>query len=51
VLLLKFNTLDISEPKLPRQRKAPRRFEVGIGDSHFPVKVEEHYHRFYFAGG
>ena len=48
-VLLKSRNLDISEPELPRKRKVPRRFEVGEGESHFPVTVEEqHYRRYYF---
>ena len=46
-LLLKSSSLDISEPELPRRRKTPRRYEVGEGESHFPMTVEEHYRRFY----
>ena len=40
--------LDISEPELPRKRKAPRRIEIEEGESHFPATVEEHYCRYYF---
>ena len=47
-LLLKSSSLDISEPELPRRRKTPRRYEVGEGESHFPMTVEKHYRRFYF---
>lgn len=47
-MLLKSSKLDISEPELPRKRKAPKRFEVGAGESHFPTTVEEHYRRYYF---
>ena len=45
LVLLKSMKLDISEPELPRKRKAPRRIEIG---SHFPATVEEHYRRYYF---
>ena len=48
LVLLKSRNLDISEPDLPRKRKMPRRFEVGEGETHFPVTVEEHYCRYYF---
>ena len=47
-LLLKSSSLDISEPKLPRRRKTPRRYEKGEGESHFLMTIEEHYRRFYF---
>ena len=32
----KASHFDISEPKLPHKRKAPKRFVVGSGESHFP---------------
>ena len=38
----------MSEPRLPRKRKAPRRYEVGTGESHFPEGIEEHYRQIYF---
>jgi len=37
LVLLKSRELDISEPELPGQRKVPKRFEVGTGESHFPA--------------
>ena len=40
--------LDVSEPKLPRQRKTPRRFETGSGEHYFPQTVEEHYRKYYY---
>lgn len=42
------SSLDVSEPQLPRKRRAPRRFEVGSGEHYFPDTVEEYYRRFYF---
>lgn len=41
-------SLDVSEPQLPRKRRAPKRFEVGSGEHYFPDTVEEYYRRFYF---
>jgi len=32
----KASKFDISEPKLPHKQKAPKRFEVGTGEPHFP---------------
>lgn len=40
--------LDVSEPRLPRRRKAPKRFEVGSGECYFPDTVEDYYRKFYF---
>ena len=47
-LLKRRSDLDIGEPKLPRPRKAPRRFEVGTGEGYHPQTVEEHYLQLYF---
>ena len=44
----KSSALDVSEPRLPRKRIAPRRYEIGTGESHFPEGVEEHYRQIYF---
>lgn len=40
----------VKEPILPRQRRAPPRFEVGDGEisHHFPSCVQEHYRPIYF---
>jgi hypothetical protein len=40
----------VKEPVLPRQRRAPQRFEVGDGDTshHFPTCVQDHYRMIYF---
>ena len=39
----------ISEPTLPRQKRAPaRRFEIGTGPPSYPTKPQEHYRRIYF---
>ena len=48
LILKKSSALDVSEPRLPRKRIAPRRYEVGTGESHFPEGVEEHYCQIYF---
>ena len=45
---MKASVLEVGDPKLPRQRKAPKRFEVGSGEPHYPATVEEYYRRFYF---
>ena len=39
---------DTDEPTLPRKRKAPRRYEVGDGESHHSNTVEDHYRQNYF---
>ena len=38
----------ISEPALPRQKRAPRRFEIGTGTPSYPTTPQEHYRRIYF---
>ena len=38
----------ISEPALPRQKRAPRRFEIGTGPPSYPTTPQEHYRRIYF---
>ena len=40
--------LGIGEPELPRRRRVPRRFEMGIAEAEFPSTPEEHYRRIYF---
>ena len=42
------DTLDIGAPHLPCCRKAPRRFELGHEDCHFPATLEDHYRWIYF---
>ena len=44
LVLSQSEKLDISEPELPRKRKAPRRFEVGVSESLFPVTAEKYYY-------
>lgn len=39
---------DIGEPKVPRKRKAPSRFEEGTGAPSFPETPEDLYRRVYF---
>lgn len=41
---------DVSSPTLPRQRKAPRRFEEGEGTSEYPSTAKDYYRRIYFEG-
>ena len=39
----------IEDPKLPRRRNAPVRYEVGGQDTHhFPETLKDHYRRIYF---
>ena len=40
--------LGIGELELPRRRRVPRRFEMGIAEAEFPSTPEEHYRRIYF---
>ena len=44
----KASTLHVSEPALPRRRRDPQRFEIGAGESHFSLTVEDHYRQPYF---
>ena len=44
----KASSFDVSKPTLPRKRKAPQRYEIGAGQSHFPEGVEEYYRQIYF---
>ena len=39
----------ISEPALPRQKRAPCRFEIGTGSPSYPTTPQEHYRRIYFG--
>ena len=39
---------DISDPELPRRRKAPKCFQVGTGEGSNPERVEDYYRRVYF---
>ena len=48
VLLKKQSFLDVSDPELPRKRRAPARLEVGQGAPSFPQTSEELYRRVYF---
>ena len=40
--------VSITEPEVPRNRRAPGRFEVGTGTPFFPVTPEQVYRRIYF---
>ena len=42
------STFDVSEPALPRKRRAPSRYETSTGDSYFPSEVEDHFRQIYF---
>ncbi len=39
---------NVDEPKLPRQRKRPKRYEDGVAAPEFDVAVEDRYRRIYF---
>ena len=41
------NDLNMDEPELPRKRKAPKRFEIGTGESSFSATPENLYRRKY----
>lgn len=46
---MKAQNFDVSEPCLPRRRKAPRRIgDEGSTEGSFPATVQEHYRRIYF---
>ena len=40
--------VSVTEPAVPRNKRAPRRFEVGTGTLLFPVTPEQVYRRIYF---
>ena len=44
----KASSLDVAEPRLPWQRRAPKRVEVGFGEPHSHQTVEDLYRRYYF---
>ena len=39
----------IAEPALPRKKHAPRRYEIGEGQTSFPATATDFYRRIYFA--
>ena len=39
--------LEIEEPKLPRRRKLPRRFEEGVGDGYYHENIQSYYSQCY----
>ena len=44
VILIKAKELEsLSEPVLPRKRRAPSRYEVGIGEPHYPNTARDLY--------
>ena len=47
-VMKKQSEFDVDEPTLPRKRRAPSRFEVGTGESHYPSSIEDHYRVHYF---
>ena len=48
VIKKKATEFDISEPVLPRNRRAPQRFEVGEGLPTFAATCDDHYRRIFF---
>ena len=48
VLRKKQLNVSITEPEVPRNKRAPGRFEVGTGTLFFPVTPEQVYRRIYF---
>jgi len=48
LIVQRSSTFDVSEPALPRKRKAPSRYETGPGDSHFPCEVKDNFRQTYF---
>ena len=47
-IITQANELDIAEPTLPRKRKAPRRYEVGVGTGVTPSSPEDHFKAIYY---
>ena len=41
-------SVDVQEPALPRQRKAPRRYEIGTGEPSFPDSPKDLYRKHYY---
>ena len=48
MLRKKQRRVSITEPAVPRSKRAPGRFEVGTGTPLFPVTPEQVYRRIYF---
>ena len=44
------SVVDVSPPELPRQRKVPRRFEVGETQLEYPASAKDNFRRLYFEG-
>ena len=42
------NERDVSDPVLPRRRKAPKRYAIGTGEGSNPERVEDYYRCAYF---
>ncbi len=45
---IKANSLEISEPQLPRRRKVPRRYDSGSAEPEYPATPFDYYKRIYF---
>ena len=48
VVKIKATEHDVCEPSLGRNRRAPRRLEIGTADPEFPTSVEDKFRRIYF---
>ena len=42
------SVLDISEPQLPRRKRAPRRYEISNAEPEYPATAHDYYRRIYF---
>ena len=45
----KSETVNVSEPRMPRKRKAPNRYEAGIGEGSHPKSPKDLYQITYYA--
>ena len=48
ILIKSKNIPSISEPTLPRKRRAPARFEIGTGMPSYPTTSQDYYRQIYF---
>ena len=45
---IKVKELNVEEPQLPRQRKAPKRYDDGLSTGYFHDSTKEHYKQIYY---
>ena len=45
---IKVKELNVEEPQLPRQRKAPKRYDDGLSTGYFHDSTKEHYMQIYY---